>query len=272
MYAGWEIAGIKFHAPIDVIIRKNRIHECGRGIWLDWMTQGARVSANLLYNNDQEDLFVEVNHGPFMVDNNILLSAKAINNQSQGGAYVHNLIAGKISVRNEPNRFTPYFLPHSIEIAGLTTIYGGDDRFFNNLIVGNGDKDGNIGLVDYDNVRLPVWLRNNVFYNQAIKSEKDMNALADNAYNPNIRLKDDGRSVELSINLDRLFFDHEVTLVTTEILGKAKVSKAAFENPDGKPLTIDSDYFGNKVAEQRFVAGPFARVSAGSNTLKIWEN
>ncbi|NJK94862.1 MAG: DUF1565 domain-containing protein, partial [Bacteroidales bacterium] len=33
LYAGWEIAGIKFHAPIDVTIRKNRIHDSGRGIW-----------------------------------------------------------------------------------------------------------------------------------------------------------------------------------------------------------------------------------------------
>ena len=46
----------------------------GRGIWLDWMAQGTRVTKNLLYNNDLEDLFMEVNHGPTLVDNNLLLS------------------------------------------------------------------------------------------------------------------------------------------------------------------------------------------------------
>ncbi len=86
-FNGAEIGGIKFHAAVDAIIRNNRIHECGRGIWLDWMTQGTRVSCNLLYKNDLEDLFLEVNHGPFIVDNNILLSPYAIRTQSEGGAY-----------------------------------------------------------------------------------------------------------------------------------------------------------------------------------------
>jgi hypothetical protein len=100
-FSGWEIAGIKFHAPIDVIIRKNNIHDSGRGIWLDWMTQGTRVSGNLFYRNDKEDLYIEVNHGPYIVDNNIFLSPIAMSNQSEGGAYVHNLIAGKINIRND---------------------------------------------------------------------------------------------------------------------------------------------------------------------------
>jgi hypothetical protein len=82
-FDGAEIAGIKFHAPIDVTIRGNNIHDSGRGIWLDWMTQGARVSRNLLYNNDKQDLFIEVNHGPYIVDNNLLLSSEAILSQSQ---------------------------------------------------------------------------------------------------------------------------------------------------------------------------------------------
>ena len=46
--AGAEIGGIKFHAAIDVIIRNNHFHDCTRGIWLDWQTQGTRVSKNLL--------------------------------------------------------------------------------------------------------------------------------------------------------------------------------------------------------------------------------
>ena len=37
---------------------------------------------------------IEANHGPFVIDNNIVLSPKAIENPSQGGAYAHNLIAG----------------------------------------------------------------------------------------------------------------------------------------------------------------------------------
>src|SRR4029450_4321589 len=72
-FYGYEIAGIKLHAAIDVTIRHNRIHDCTLGTWLDWQTQGTRVSRNLYYANNR-DLFVEVSHGPFLVDHNIFSS------------------------------------------------------------------------------------------------------------------------------------------------------------------------------------------------------
>ena len=95
-FNGAEIGGIKFHAALDARIAHNRIHNTGRALWLDWMTQGTHVSSNLFYGNDLEDIFLEVNHGPFLVENNILASHRSILEQSQGGAYVHNLICGKI--------------------------------------------------------------------------------------------------------------------------------------------------------------------------------
>jgi hypothetical protein len=65
------------------------------------MAQGTRVSANLFHDNQAEDLFVEVDHGPFLVDNNIFLSRTALLDMSEGGAYVHNLFTGKITNRPE---------------------------------------------------------------------------------------------------------------------------------------------------------------------------
>ena len=150
-FTGAEMAGIKFHGPIDTVIEGNRIHHTCLGIWLDWMTQGTRVTANLLYENDR-DVFVEVNHGPFIFDNNLLLSNDSIFNMSEGGAYVHNLIAGRIRLRAELMRSTPFHAPHSTEVSGLSWIRGGDDRYYNNLFVG-----GN-GLRAYDETYLD-WLR-----------------------------------------------------------------------------------------------------------------
>ena len=93
LFSGAEMAGIKFHAAIDTEISRNRIHRTCLGIWLDWMTQGTRVVGNLLYDNQAAygDLLVEVNHGPFLVENNLFLSPRAVFDMSQGGAYVHNL-------------------------------------------------------------------------------------------------------------------------------------------------------------------------------------
>lgn len=41
---GAEISGIKLHAAIDVLIRRNHIHHNTMGIWLDWEAQGARIT------------------------------------------------------------------------------------------------------------------------------------------------------------------------------------------------------------------------------------
>ena len=81
-FYGYEIAGIKLHAAIDVSIRHNRIHDCSLGTWLDWQTQGTRVLRNLFYANTQ--IYVEVSHGPYLVEHNIFASPASLENFSQG--------------------------------------------------------------------------------------------------------------------------------------------------------------------------------------------
>lgn len=161
--AGAEIGGIKMHAAIDVVIRRNHFHHCTRGLWLDWQAQGTRVTQNLFHHNTLpnlseiaapdpsimmgmgEDIFVEVSHGPTLIDNNILLSARAMKLACQGVAVVHNLIAGGIAAVGigtdngaktlSSPRYTPYHVPHRTEAAGFMTFLHGDMRFYNNIFV-----------------------------------------------------------------------------------------------------------------------------------------
>lgn len=157
---GAETAGIKLHAAIDVTIRRNHIHNCIMGVWLDWQAQGARVTQNLMHDNQRpegvlpaagamfsNDVFIEVGHGPTLIDNNLLLSKVSLTIPSQGIACVHNLILGGFSLVNsgvdsivngqrEP-RFTPYHIRHRTEVAGFMTILHGDDRIYNNIFVQN---------------------------------------------------------------------------------------------------------------------------------------
>jgi len=274
-FAGAEIGGIKFHAAIDTQIRKNRIHDCGRGLWLDWMTQGTRVSSNLFYENNLEDIFLEVNHGPFIVDNNILLSAVSIRTQSEGGAYLHNLIAGSVRMWPDLNRFTPYFLPHSTNMAALTTIISGDDRFYNNIFIVRGNKISaeskfKYGLEGYNGAKLPVWMSGNVYYNEAKPSDKDVNFTTDSAFDPKVQLVTEGENGYLQFSLGATFYDRKVRMITSEILGKAKIPKARFDNPDGTPLKIDVDYFGAKRSETNPSVGPFENPGKGELKLKVW--
>lgn len=158
--AGAEIGGIKMHAAIDCIYRRNHIHHCTRGIWLDWQAQGTRVTQNLFHDNslpmdynmnkesaggNGEDIFIEVSHGPTLLDNNIFLSDRAVKLATQGVAMVHNIIAGSFTAVgigtdngsptiNSP-RYTPYHVPHRTEIAGFMTFLHGDDKFYNNIFI-----------------------------------------------------------------------------------------------------------------------------------------
>lgn len=156
---GAENAGIKMHAAIDVVICHNYIHHCSRGVWLDWQAQGTRVTRNIFHDNmptDEtveieknlglgEDIFIEVSHGPTLIDNNIMLSDCGARISSQGVAFVHNLITGSFTyvsngddnggVRFPTPRYTPYHCRHSTSIAGFMTILHGDMRFYNNIFV-----------------------------------------------------------------------------------------------------------------------------------------
>lgn len=275
-FTGAEIGGIKFHAAIDTRIEKNRIHDTGRGIWLDWMAQGTRVSKNLMYNNDMEDLFMEVDHGPTLVDNNLLLSPVGIVTQSEGSAIVHNLIAGKLCEWPEPGRFTPYHLPHSTAVAGLSTIFSGDDRYYNNIFFGSDmesnkrDSRYNFGLTGYNNAVLPVWINGNIYYNKAVHYKGEKNYVENSDFKPVAEITEEGNSVFLNFSLDEKGPGVKTQFITTALLGKAKLPKEAFENPDGTPLKIDTDYSGNKRSESNPSPGPFENPGKATLKLKVW--
>ncbi|MCR5033261.1 MAG: right-handed parallel beta-helix repeat-containing protein [Lachnospiraceae bacterium] len=147
---GAEIAGIKMHAAIDVIMRRNHIHHCTMGIWCDWEAQGTRITQNLLHDNERpsfakqlsggmtcQDIFVEVSHGPTLIDNNVLLSDVSLRIATQGVAMVHNLCAGSFTFVGDGTtwRYTPYHMPHRTEVMGFMTILHGDDRIYNNIFI-----------------------------------------------------------------------------------------------------------------------------------------
>ena len=157
---GAEISGIKMHAAIDVIMRRNHIHHCTMGIWCDWQAQGTRITQTRLHDNHapegadramgammSQDVFIEVGHGPTLIDNNIMLSKASVRIATQGVALVHNLMLGAFTAVgggtdstvngvNQP-RYTPYHLRHRTEVAGFMTILHGDDRVYNNIFVQN---------------------------------------------------------------------------------------------------------------------------------------
>lgn len=265
LFGGAEMAGIKFHGAIDVEISRNHIYRTCLGLWLDWMAQGTHVSENLFHDN-VSDLFVEVDHGPFMVDNNIFLSSVTLTSVSQGGAYVHNLIAGEIRQLAFDGRMTPFHKAHSTEVAGLHDNPCGDDRFYNNLIVQHGD------LSQYDTARLPMWMNGNVFLKGAKPAKHETEPLLKPEFDPKLNLVEKADGFYLELILDKVWsVERTRKLVTTDMLGKAVIPNLPYEKPDGSPLRVDTDYFGKKRNEKNPSAGPFENPAVGKQlTLKVW--
>lgn len=283
-FTGPETAGIKIHASIDMLIKGNRVVNTGRGIWIDWMAQGTRITSNLCYNNNLQDLYSEVNHGPYLVDNNLFLSLCSVWDMSQGGAYVHNLMAGRMNM-SPHERVTPYQLPHSTEIAGYHELVGGDDRFFNNIFLSGSEVNINqdnpeletrmsygqetYGLSAYNGSALPVIAEGNVYLNGAMPFEKESNHL-ELAGNPNVQIEENEEGIFLFIKLDEKLMEMKNRLVTTELLGKTSISKQAYVNAENTPIIIDTDYLGNQRNKANPLLGPFELKGKGIQKIKVW--
>jgi len=291
-FYGHEIAGIKLHAPIDVYIHQNHIHDCSLGIWLDWQNQGTRISKNLLYDNNR-DLFVEVSHGPTLVDYNVLGSKNALVNDAQGVAYVHNLFAGGFELRFSTDRATPYHTPHSTEVAGFSAIFGGDDRYYQNIFVGckakyevgtacfNGyptSLEEYIDIVDakqpcdhreFMDTKQPVYISGNVYTNGAKAFNKETEKLDCPQFDAKFSIEREGKKVYLNITMPENYRQFKTHGHTTETLGRVRNVDADFENFDGSFLDLDTDYFGVLHGNDT-VPGPFANLEAGSNKILTW--
>ena len=279
-----EMAGIKIHGAIDMLISHNHIYQCWRGIWLDWMAQGARVTGNLLHDNETaHDMFLEVDHGPLLVDNNLFLSANSLRDISQGVAYVHNLFSGRINA--QPNeRRTPYFKAHSTEIKGLHKIVLGDDRFYNNIFVsfdgpvpwpernGSPQEGEFFGLAQYNNAGMPMYVIGNIFLQEAQPCKQAQNPVVEPNFDPGLKIRNEKDGWWLEINVDTAWASKQNrSIVTSKILGKARVPDLPFELRDGSPIILDKDFFRDERNKKNPMAGPFSHLNPGKNKLLVFK-
>jgi len=272
LFSGAEQAGIKLHGAIDALIMDNHIYRSGLfGLWLDWMCQGAQVSGNLFHDNDFEaDLFLEMQHGPLLVANNILLSTRAIALNSKGVAFAHNLFAGQIRNCVTDLRRTPYHPAHTTEIAGLADSTAGDHRFYNNVF--GAHQPDTTGLLDpdapwditLDGVGLACFAHGNLFAHGVHPSHFDESPVTGADIQPLLTQQPDGWYLTVGI-----LPTHSVArrLVTSELLGVAVVPGVRYENADGSDLNVDTDYFSSPRGTNP-APGPFEHTV--TEPVRVW--
>lgn len=294
-FFGYEIAGVKLHAAIDLYLHDNKIHDCALGTWLDWQAQGARISSNIYYDNER-DFWIEVTHGPYLMDNNIFGSECNLTNNAQGGAYAHNLFCGRIQRYDVRNRSTPYHFAHTTEVAGCAQVYGGDDRYYANVFCGidEGSDDfrknwhggtafyngcsasleeyiekvlshGRGDIETFECEKQPVYISENCYYNGAEPYENE-SYLAKTEENPSPCIYRENGAVYLEITLSDV--PKATKTVTTELLGTPRISEQKYENPDGTPLKVNRDLLGGRRSENP-TAGPIEGLKIGKNKIKL---
>ena len=315
---GAEIAGIKMHAAIDVTMRRNHIHHCTMGIWCDWEAQGTRLTQNLLHDNQKpayakslkggmmsQDIFVEVGHGPTLIDNNVMLSDASLRFATEGVALVHNLICGALTCVGDGTgwRYTPYHMPHRTEVMGFMTILHGDDRIYNNIFVqkwpahdsdeGFDSENRKAGTWMFDEYptydewisqfdftkpvdmkklepvhfgHLPVWIEGNVYLNGAEACKNEVNGLVISDKEAKVDLVEKEGSYYLDTNVYDLVGEFKDRMIHSDILGKAFEPEQRFENPDGTAIQFDKDYFGGHRGMD-VIPGPFAQAEDAKKVL-----
>jgi len=264
-FGGWETAAIKFHNSVDTVISGNLIRgvyhqkEGAFGIWMDFGNQGTWITRNIIYQTQAATIFLEMDHGPTLVDNNILIGP-AVRSNSEATVFAHNLFVDcGYDYSPDIGRRSEYYTPHTTKIVGRKTGTAQDDKWFNNIFVRQG----------LDKVKTaPGYTSDyNVFLEGAKKStfgdEHSMVA----PFATGLTVKDNPRGATITFSVNEAPFQVKGPQVNSKLVGVFPTVGQTLEDRDGKPIEVNTDINGKEYA--RPIAGPLGDLKDGLNTI-VW--
>lgn len=262
-FGGWETAAIKFHNSVDTVISDNLIRgvyhqqQGAFGIWIDFGNQGIRISRNIIYDTQAATVFLEMNHGPTLVDNNVLIG-RSVRSNSEATVFAHNLLVDcGYDYSPDTNRRSAYYKPHTTFSAGRKTGTARETKWFNNIFAGEGlakVKSAPGYESDY-----------NVFLDGANPST--FGDEHSEVYPSAIRLKIEDQTLGTTIS----FFANaplpatQGPLVDAKLVGLFSTVGQTIEDRYGNPLSVDTDINGKPFRPP--VPGPLADLDDGHNTI-----
>ena len=165
----------------------------------------------------------------------------------------------------------------------METFPGGDARYYNNIFMGQKESvpwpdripeelnnQHYFGLATYDSLGQASFMAGNVFLGQAEPSVHEKNPVTDPDIETGFKLeaRNDGWYLQLPLKLSWL--EQDRPLVTSELLGKAKIPNLPFEKPDGTQFKLDTDYLGEKRNIDNPAPGPFVITKTENQWIKVW--
>jgi len=262
-FGGWETAAIKFHISVDTVISGNLIRGVFRqkqgafGIWIDFGNQGIRITRNIIYNTEAATVFLEMNHGPTLVDNNVLIG-EAVRCNSEATVFAHNLFVDcGYEYHPDVNRRSGYFEPHTTKTVGHKTGTARDDKWYNNIFVRRG----------LDGVKTaPGYASDyNVFLEGAEKSSfGDDNSVVD-PLATGLTIEDHPLGATITFSTSDAPLRVNGPRVNAELVGVFPTVGQTIEDRDGNPITIDTDRNGERFS--RPIPGPLANLQQGKSAI-----
>jgi len=265
-FGGWETAAIKFHNSVDTVISGNLIRgvfhqqQGAFGIWIDYANQGIRITGNVIYDTQAATVFLEMNHGPTLVDNNILIGEKVRSN-SEATVFAHNLFVDcGYQYNPDTNRRSAYYTPHTMKTVGTKTGTAQDEKWFNNIFIRQGlddVKDAPGYTSDY-----------NIFLEGAGKSPfGDGHSIVD-PFVTRFVYESHPLGVTIMFSMNDLSSRMRGPWVDAELLGVFSTVGQTIEDRSGNPIRVDTDINGKKYADP--IAGPMADIHHVKNAFE-WE-
>jgi hypothetical protein len=73
------------------------------------------------------------------------------------------------------------------------------------------------------------------------------------------------------LKMDLSITETNTTLITTKTLGTTIVSETIFEQNDGTPYMLDTDFLGTKRDPENPKPGPFEKIKEGKGSYLVWD-
>ncbi|MBN2139049.1 MAG: right-handed parallel beta-helix repeat-containing protein [Sedimentisphaerales bacterium] len=262
-FGGWETAAIKFHNSVDTVISGNLIRGVYRqqqgafGIWIDFGNQGIRITRNIIYDTEAATVFLEMNHGPILVDNNVLIG-RPVRSNSEATVFAHNLFVDcGYEYYPDTDRRSAYYRPHTMIAAGRKTGTARDDRWFNNIFIRQG----------LDKVKTaPGYAADYNIFLEGAKSSAfdDKNSVVD-PYVTELTVKDHPFGTMISFLMNDALFRVKAPRVNAELVGVFPTVGQTIEDRYGNPIEVNTDINGKENALP--IAGPLADLKRGRNII-----
>jgi alpha-L-arabinofuranosidase len=262
-FGGWETAAIKFHHSVDTVISGNLIRgvfhqiQGAFGIWIDFGNQGVRITRNIIYDTEEATVFLEMNHGPTLVDNNVLIGP-AVRSNSEATVFAHNLFVDcGYNYHPDTKRQSGYYEPHTTRPAGRKTGTAQDDKWFNNLFVRQG----------LDRVKTASGYQSdhNAFLEGAKPSSfGDKNSVV-TPYAVKLSVAAQPLGVTVTFSVNDAIQGLRGPQIDAAFVGVFPTVGQTIEDRFGNPITIDKDING-KPYSQKF-PGPLGSLEVGDNTI-----